>query len=90
MKLWRAIAWKVTGDRNAATKFAADLGRAFGYLFIAGGIYMVLTDSIFGTFGGVWLALVGMVIEKRSGQGWYLLSDDKAIIAEMRRQEQQP
>jgi Zn-dependent protease len=58
----RAIAWRVTGDRNAATKFAADLGRAFGYLFIAGGISMALTDSILGTFGGIWLALVGMVI----------------------------
>ncbi|HTR75187.1 MAG TPA: site-2 protease family protein [Solirubrobacterales bacterium] len=58
----RAIAWKTTGDRNAATKFAADLGRVFAYLFIAGGLYMALTDSILGTFGGIWLALVGMVI----------------------------
>jgi Zn-dependent protease len=58
----RAIAWKVTGDRNSATKFAADLGRAFGYFFIVAGIYMALTNSIFGTFGGVWLALVGVMI----------------------------
>ncbi|HWH21658.1 MAG TPA: site-2 protease family protein [Solirubrobacterales bacterium] len=58
----RAIAWRVTGDRNAATKFAADLGRVFGWLFIAAGAYMALTDSILGTFGGIWLALVGMVI----------------------------
>lgn len=58
----RAIAWWRTGDRNAATRFAANLGRIFGYLFIVGGIYMVLTDSILGVFGGVWLALIGMVI----------------------------
>jgi Zn-dependent protease len=58
----RAIAWWRTGDRNAATRFAANLGRAFGYLFIGAGIYMVVTDSIFGLFGGVWLALIGMVI----------------------------
>jgi Zn-dependent protease len=58
----RAIAWKVTGDRNAATKFAADLGRIFGYLFIAGGIYMALTGAILGTFGGIWLALIGVMI----------------------------
>jgi CBS domain-containing protein len=61
-RVTRAIAWKVRGDRNAATKFAADLGRVFGWFFIAAGIYMVLTDSIFGTFGGIWLALIGMVI----------------------------
>jgi Zn-dependent protease len=58
----RAIAWKWTGDRNAATKFAADLGRVFGWLFIAAGAYMALTGAILGTFGGIWLALVGMVI----------------------------
>ncbi len=58
----RAIAWQVTGDRNAATKFAAELGRVFGYLFIAGGLYMAVSNSILGTFGGIWLALIGMVI----------------------------
>jgi predicted transcriptional regulator len=58
----RAIAWRVTGDRNAATKFAADLGRVFGYLFIAGGIYMALTGAILGAIGGIWLALVGLMI----------------------------
>ncbi len=34
----RAIAWWRTGNRNSATRFAANLGRVFGYLFIAGGI----------------------------------------------------
>jgi Zn-dependent protease len=58
----RSIAWKVTGDRNAATKFAADLGRVFGYLFIAAGIYCALTGAVLGTLGGVWLALVGVMI----------------------------
>ena len=58
----RAIAWWRTGDRNAATRFAAGLGRIFGYIFIGAGIYMAVTDTIFGVFGGVWLALIGMVI----------------------------
>jgi Zn-dependent protease len=58
----RAIAWWRTGNRTAATRFAANLGRGFGYFFIAAGLYMVLTDSIFGVFGGIWLALIGMVV----------------------------
>jgi Zn-dependent protease len=58
----RAIAWWRTGDRTAATRFAAQLGRVFGYIFIGGGLYMVVTDSIFGVFGGIWLALIGVVI----------------------------
>ncbi|HEX4731779.1 MAG TPA: site-2 protease family protein [Solirubrobacterales bacterium] len=55
----RAIAWWRTGDRTAATRFAANLGRVFGYLFMAGGLYLILTGAF---FGGVWLALIGMVV----------------------------
>lgn len=56
----RAIAWWRTGDRSAATRFAANLGRLFGYVFIGAGIYMVVFANL--VFGGVWLALIGMVI----------------------------
>jgi Zn-dependent protease len=55
----RAIAWARSGDRNGATRFAANLGRAFGYLFIGGGLALVFAGY---AFTGVWLALVGMVI----------------------------
>jgi Zn-dependent protease len=55
----RAIAWWKTGDRTAATRFAANLGRLFGYLFIVGGLFLILTGDL---FGGVWLGLIGMVV----------------------------
>ena len=55
----RAIAWRRTGDRTAATRFAARLGRVFGYLFIVGGILLAVDGYV---FSGVWLALIGMVI----------------------------
>jgi Zn-dependent protease len=55
----RAIAWWKTGDRTTATRFAANLGRLFGYLFIAGGLLLILTGDL---FGGVWLGLIGMVV----------------------------
>jgi Zn-dependent protease len=55
----RAIAWWKSGNRNSATRFAANLGRAFGYLFIGLGIALVFADEV---FSGVWLALIGMVI----------------------------
>ena len=53
------IAWWQTGDRTAATRFAARLGRVFGYVFIGGGLLMIFNGDV---FGGVWLALIGMVI----------------------------
>ena len=58
-RIVRAIAWWRTGDRNSATRFAANLGRVFGYIFIGGGMLLIATGD---AFGGVWLALIGVVI----------------------------
>jgi Zn-dependent protease len=58
-KIVRAIAWWRTGDRGAATRFAAGLGRVFAYIFIGGGLLMIFAGNV---FGGVWLALIGMII----------------------------
>jgi Zn-dependent protease len=55
----RALAWWKTGDRTSATRFAAGLGRIFAYLFIGVGLLMVFSGMV---FGGIWLALIGMVI----------------------------
>jgi Zn-dependent protease len=55
----RSIAWRRTGDRTAATRFAARLGRVFGYIFVGAGILLVVDGFV---FSGVWLALIGLVI----------------------------
>ena len=57
-----AISWWRSGDRTAATRFAANLGRLFGYLFIGGGLFMLATGAVLTAFGAVWLILIGMVI----------------------------
>jgi Zn-dependent protease len=58
-KIVRAIAWWRTGDRNAATRFAASLGRVFAYLFIGGGLLLIFSGS---AFAGIWLAMIGVII----------------------------
>ena len=56
-RIARAIAWKLTGDRNRATRFAARLGRLGGYLMIGAGVALwALTDDV---VGGIWLAFIG-------------------------------
>lgn len=57
-RIARAIAWKVTGDRARATRFAAVLGRGFSYILIGGGIYLALFHNDF--FTGLWFAFIGM------------------------------
>jgi len=58
-RIARAIIWWRTGNRNAATRFAANLGQGFAYLFIAVGILLAIGGA---TFDGIWLALIGVMI----------------------------
>lgn len=58
-RIVRAIAWRRTGNRTSATRFAAKLGRGFAWLFIAAGLLLVFDGY---AFSGVWLALIGFVI----------------------------
>ena len=58
-RIARALVWKVTGNRERATIFAARLGQGFAYAFIAIGILIALGGSL---FAGVWLALIGWML----------------------------
>jgi len=58
-RIVRSIAWKVTGKRSAATRFAAGLGRIFGFLFIALGIVWAVNGNV---FSGLWLAMIGFLV----------------------------
>ena len=60
-RIARAIAWKLTGDRNKATRFAGLLGRGFGWLLIAGGVYLFLFVSD-EQVTGVWFAFIGFFL----------------------------
>ena len=60
-RIARAIAWKVTGDRNRATRFAARLGRGAGYLMIGLGVVMFLTGD---AVGGLWLGFIGLFLSQ--------------------------
>jgi Zn-dependent protease/CBS domain-containing protein len=67
-RVLRAALWQARGDLAWATRVATDIGRGFGYLFIAIGIAMFIFQ---GSFSGAWLAFIG----------WFLL---QAATAEAR------
>jgi Zn-dependent protease len=58
-RIARAIAWKITGDRNRATRFAARLGRLGGYAMIGVGVYLFARGEV---ISGVWLGFIGMFL----------------------------
>jgi Zn-dependent protease len=58
-RIARAIAWKLTGDRNRGTSVAAGLGRALSFVVIAFGLVTLLRGNL---FDGLWLMLIGWFI----------------------------
>jgi Zn-dependent protease len=61
-RIARAIAWRVTGDRNRATRFAAGIGRGFSYVLIGLGVVLVLAGGGDFLITGIWLALIGFIL----------------------------
>jgi Zn-dependent protease/CBS domain-containing protein len=60
-RLFRAAAWKATGDMRKATRWASNGGKILGYTLIALGLYQIF--AIRGAaLGGVWLVFIGWFI----------------------------
>jgi Zn-dependent protease len=74
-RIARAIAWKITGDRYRATRFAALLGRLAGWGMVAAGAAMLATG--YDTFGGIWLIFIGIFLAQaaRSAEAQAAFSD---------------
>jgi Zn-dependent protease/predicted transcriptional regulator len=73
-RVLRSALWYRGRDFRRATRVAAGVGRAFAYLFIAGGIALLIFQ---GSFSGAWLAFIG----------WFLLQaataeDRYAMVSE--------
>jgi Zn-dependent protease len=55
-RIVKALAWRLTGDPNRGTRFAARLGQGFAYLLMGGGVYLLLRDD---PVSGLWFLLLG-------------------------------
>ncbi len=75
-RIARAIAWRLTGNRNRATRFAANLGRGFSYVLIALGGLLAVTGFV---FSGIWLALIGFILGQ-SARGYAAQSEFSSRI----------
>ncbi|MBI5311179.1 MAG: site-2 protease family protein [Actinobacteria bacterium] len=58
-RVLRALIWRRNRDFPRSTEIAGAVGRAFGQVFIFGGIFLFLAT---GAFGGAWLALIGWFV----------------------------
>ena len=55
-RIAKAIAWKLTGDRNRGTRFSARLGQAFSYILMGLGILLLVRGD---AGSGIWWILMG-------------------------------
>jgi Zn-dependent protease len=76
-RIARAIAWKITGDRFRATRFAAILGRAAGWGMVAFGALIVTGAIGWDSFTGIWLIFIGIFLAQaaRSAEAQAAFSD---------------
>jgi Zn-dependent protease len=72
-RVLRAALWRARGDIGWATRIAADIGRGFGYLFIALGVAMFIIE---GSFSGAWLAFIGwFLLQAATAEARYVATD---------------
>ena len=73
-RVLRALLWRARGDFSWATRIAARVGAAFGYLLVALGIFLLIAQ---GVWSGVWLAFVGwFLLQAAAAEGRYGLLRD--------------
>ncbi|MBI2933629.1 MAG: site-2 protease family protein [Planctomycetes bacterium] len=59
-RVFRAVAWKITGNLRRATRVAAQVGAAIAYGLVALGVLQILLTGQF--LGGLWLGLIGLFL----------------------------
>jgi CBS domain-containing protein len=67
-RIARSIVWRISGDRNRATRVAGRIGEGFAYLLIGIGIFLAARGNL---FNGLWLAVIG----------WFIAQSARAAVA---------
>ncbi len=71
-RVLRSALWQFRGDFASATHIASQIGRGFGYLFIAGGMFFFIFH---GAFSGAWLAFIGwFLLQAAAAEDRYLVT----------------
>ncbi len=69
-RLVRAAFWRLTGDVEKATRWAAWMGQVVGWLLVVLGVALAFAGQGPGVAGGMWTAFVGWFIASAAAQGY--------------------
>ena len=67
-RIARSLVWKLSGNRNTATRVAGRIGEGFAYLLIGIGIFLAARGEL---VDGIWLAVLG----------WFIAQSARAAVA---------
>ncbi len=66
-RIFRAAVWQATGDLRRATRWATSGGRAFGYVLIAAGAFLIMRGPL---ISGLWLAFIGWFLASAAASSY--------------------
>jgi Zn-dependent protease len=67
-RLARAVIWRITGNRNSATRIAGQIGVTFAYVIVGIGIFLAASGNL---IDGIWLAVLG----------WFIAQSARSAVA---------
>jgi Zn-dependent protease/CBS domain-containing protein len=67
-RIARSLVWKITGNRNTATRVAGRVGEGFAYIMIGIGVFLAARGEL---IDGLWLAVIG----------WFIAQSARAAVA---------
>ncbi len=79
-RVFRSILWRVTDNYRRSTRIAARVGQGVGYLFILGGILIILLHP-FGLdwFSGLWFCFIGWFLENAASASYRQVQSREAL-----------
>lgn len=70
-RVFRSLMWRLSGNYQRSTLIATQVGRGVGYLFILGGMLIILfRPAGLGWFNGLWLAFIGWFLENTASASY--------------------
>jgi Zn-dependent protease len=67
-RVFRSLLWRITGNYRRSTLIATQVGRGVGYLFILGGILVMV--FLYDWFSGLWLVFIGWFLENAASASY--------------------
>jgi len=77
-RVFRAIIWRVSGDRLKATRWASTTGKWFGWAIMSIGLWNLL---VLKSFGGLWLMLIGWFLSHLATVGYTQTLTERTLAA---------